>query len=310
MLRDSNVFEVFVDALLPMLETGLSFEQSLVIISNTKSADKKIILLANEIRLLVESGYNFSSAVEINEVCKVSKSDIALILSSEKCGKLLYALKLISEKNKRNNETRSRLQNAAVYPISVVVIMILGTVLLFVFGEKIGLSVQVDSYNKIFYAFCFLCLFAVLFIKITKTKLADDNCFLVFSTLGFYLESGFDTFTAICSTMFCGITDKKIINKLLLVKKNIECGKSLAEAFNEAKMFGDDVLVQLEISSTHGNLKDTCKKIALRYKKNHDIKIERFIKVSEPFLLLAAGIYVLIILQSTILPIMLNWGGL
>jgi type II secretory pathway component PulF len=89
----------------------------------------------------------------------------------------------------------------------------------------------------------------------------------------------------------------------------MESGVSMQKAFANEKIF-KSALFYLETASVNGAGSKSFSLIAQQIEKTKTVREQIFLKIAEPAMLLAAGIYMLILLKNTVMPLMMNYGGL
>ena len=102
----------------------------------------------------------------------------------------------------------------------------------------------------------------------------------------------------------------KFIKALDTVGKKITEGTTLAASFALTKAFPSFLVEMISVGEESGTLIEMLERVAVHYEENFDFKLNRFLTLLEPLLIIFVGGLVIFILLSIYLPIMKLWGGL
>ena len=97
---------------------------------------------------------------------------------------------------------------------------------------------------------------------------------------------------------------------LIKIKKSLAGGIAFPAAFGRIKYFPAYVRGWLQVAGLHGNLSGVCASIGNYYAGKDDKLRETAAKLIEPAVIIIVGVYVLIIMLTTILPILTHAGGI
>jgi type II secretory pathway component PulF len=132
--------------------------------------------------------------------------------------------------------------------------------------------------------------------------------YFVFSLLEFLTKSGIDVFHAMDSVITASMKNDKLCGALTRVKESMRAGSAMSDSFAREKIF-ENYLFYLETASANGT-SGTFFLVAQQIEKKREIREIVFFKIVEPSMLIAAGIYMLLILRCTVIPLMMNYGGI
>jgi type II secretory pathway component PulF len=131
--------------------------------------------------------------------------------------------------------------------------------------------------------------------------------YYVFSLLAFLTAEGVDVYRALSTAFAAG--DTKICTSLVRIQDAMRAGFSMEKAFAAEKMFSD-MLFYIEIAALNGTVSNTFVLLSRRIEQKREQHEKIFLQTAEPAMLLAAGVYMLLLLNSTVMPLLLEYGGL
>jgi len=335
-IKDKD-FIMFNQELVALIKAGYPVLKSIeIIISRVKNLHLKelLILVESEIR----AGKSLSQAFAPYEK-EFSKVYIASLMAGEQSGNLAGTISRFISYIKIISQTKSRIRSALTYPLilllfSFVLISILINFVLPSFSEfyldfdaKLPaitrglISFSVAVRNNLFFiiAVVFLLFFIYLQVKkkgkgvilLDKIKLKipygrtiwlESAISLFCRSLSLLLEGGISLLSSI------GIASHSVPNKFLLTKmKNvpdhIRNGEALSESLKEAGYFPPLALDMIRIGETSANLEEMLSDVAEVYDERIKMKIDKFISLTEPIIIIIMGIITAAMLLSVYLPI-------
>ncbi len=121
-------------------------------------------------------------------------------------------------------------------------------------------------------------------------------------TLGLLLEGGISLLSSI------GVASKAVPNKYLLEKTKplpefIKNGESLSESLKKAEFFTPLALDMMRIGETSANLEGMLAEVADVYDERIRSRIDTFVSLIEPVIIILMGLIVTVMLLSVYLPI-------
>lgn len=94
------------------------------------------------------------------------------------------------------------------------------------------------------------------------------------------------------------------------VERGITEGATLSASLAETKAFPSFLVEMVSVGEESGTLVEMLERVAVHYEENFDFKLNRFLTLLEPLLIIFVGGMVIFILLAIYLPIMKLWSGL
>jgi type IV pilus assembly protein PilC len=241
---------------------------------------------------------------------------LGLIRSAEGTGKVDSALARIAGDLERKIKARETIAAAMMYPAAIAAIALLGTVVLIYRGipffvesgilSGIFLSQAVTS---VVFAGTFLFMAGVfLAFACYKLFIRESAYFSIFYELSFLLEGDISLPEALTYCIMA-IGENKWGRALVFIKKDIISGGRVAAAFEGTGMFSAYITGWLNIGDKNGEIKTVCGRIADYYRSRDERRRGIVLRCIEPLFIVITGIYLLILIQGIILPILTRAGG-
>jgi len=310
MNKDERTFFSFSVSLLELLESEIPLKNSLEVLSAENSINMNVKKMSAEILEKLSEGFSFSSALNLSSF-SIKERYLTLISASESGGSLIQALKFIKEIFTQKKELEERIKSVSLYPSLVVSIALAATFVLLHFRNEFLVSVpENELYSGVFTAI------AVLFAGIgavalyIKKAMGENVLYSVFFALSFLSEAGFDFSNCLDIAIMYSVQDKEINKALLNVKTKIQEGEGLGEAFSHFKIFPKDIVARLSLAEIHGNIDKVTKGIAKSIEKKDVAKRNQCMQLIEPLLILCTGLYILILVETIVLPFLTSFGGI
>lgn len=310
MNKDEKTFFSFSVSLLELLESEIPLKNSLEVLSAENSINMNVKKMSTEILEKLSEGFSFSSALNLSSF-SIKERYLTLISASESGGSLIQALKFIKEIFTQKKELEERIKSVSLYPSLVVSIALAATFVLLHFRNEFLVSVpENELYSGVFTAI------AVLFAGIgavalyIKKAMGENVLYSVFFALSFLSEAGFDFSNCLDIAIMYSVQDKEINKALLNVKTKIQEGEGLGEAFSHFKIFPKEIVARLSLAEIHGNIDKVTKGIAKSIEKKDVAKRNQCMQLIEPLLILCTGLYILILVETIVLPFLTSFGGI
>lgn len=310
MNKDEKTFFSFSVSLLELLESEIPLKNSLEVLSAENSINMNVKKMSAEILEKLSEGFSFSSALNLSSF-SVKERYLTLISASESGGSLIQALKFIKEIFTQKKELEERIKSVSLYPSLVVSIALAATFVLLHFRNEFLVSVpENELYSGVFTAI------AVLFAGIgavalyIKKAMGENVLYSVFFALSFLSEAGFDFSNCLDIAIMYSVQDKEINKALLNVKTKIQEGEGLGEAFSHYKIFPKEIVARLSLAEIHGNIDKVTRGIAKSIEKKDVAKRNQCMQLIEPLLILCTGLYILILVETIVLPFLTSFGGI
>lgn len=311
---------LFTDSLLTMTESALTLFNAVTLLSGTVT-DKRLQESCASLKAALENGAAFSGALQdIQSKTKAfdfSGYHFALFDSVEKTGNLGAALKTIQADLDRKEDLRGQLTAVLAYPCFIVLAALSGALILLriglpFLGQTGGIPAEfyTDALRGFIAAHLFLCaaaaFFAYMLIKIFKEDSAETQCFYLLSAL---LAAHIPIVEAVTETVHTA-RNKKMKKALVVIKKELAAGASVLSAFKKAQRFPPFVFLWLEIAQKQGDGAAIFSFLAKYYRKKDVKKRTVTLKFIEPAAIAIVGVYVLLLIQSIVIPLLTYYGNI
>lgn len=321
-----------------LLDSGINITQAIILLSNSYQYHSQLqsVLLTTQVYL--EKGYRFSEALKMQKIY----NDLIIITidAGEKTNTLCKTLKELAAYQERMLKIHSQLLRALSYPIAVMSISFLITLimLLFVvpqfktifhdFGSRMPIITHIIVWCSDFLKQKFMLLIAfigtisllaVVFYKKNKryqqwsqkiiTKLPIVKQVLTTAMLARWaqmtttiLHAGINIHEALEITSSCiGITFYE--HSLRLAIEKIKAGQSLKQSLSSTALFPERVIELIAIGESSGNLIAMFAQIAKSYQQQFDLIVDKLGKWLEPAIMIILAILIGGIVIAMYLPI-------
>jgi type IV pilus assembly protein PilC len=241
---------------------------------------------------------------------------LGLIRSAERTGKIDTALERIAGDLKRKIKARETIAAAMMYPAAIAVIALLGTIILIYKGipffAESGILSGVflfQAITSVVFAGTFLFTLGIfLSFACYKLFIHESAYFRVFYELSFLLEGDISLPEALTHCIMA-LGENKWGRALAFIKKDIIAGGRVAAAFESTAVFPAYITGWLNIGDKNGEIKTVCRRIAEYYQIHDERRREIVLRCIEPLFIVITGVYLLILIQGIILPILTRAGG-
>ena len=310
---------LFTDSLLTMSENSLTLFNAVTLLSGTVT-DKRLQESCAALKAALENGAAFS--VSLQDIQRKTKTfgfsgyHFALFASIEKTGNLGVALKTIQIDLERKEDLRGQLTAVLVYPCFIVLAALSGALFLLQAGlpflrqtGTMPAEFYTDALHGFITAHLFLCaaaaFFAYILIKIFKEDSAETQCFYLLSAL---LAAHIPIVEAVTETVQAA-RNPRMKKALVIIKKELAAGASVLSAFKKAQRFPPFVFLWLEIAQKQGDGAPIFSFLAEYYRKKDVKKRTVTMKFIEPAAIAIVGAYVLLLIQSIVIPLLTYYGN-
>ncbi len=310
MKKADKMFYQFTSSLLELLESDIPLRESLEVLSEDALTEKNVRLLSRDILTHLAEGLSFSGSLAAS-VLSVPDRYISLIASSESGGSLIFALRFINNVLERKKQIEERIVSVSVYPAFVVLIALLGSFILLRFQSEFLITVpRSELYTGIADA-------VIVFIAgitgvaiYVKNAMGEDMLYSVFYSLSYLCEAGFDFARSLDITIMYAQEDRNLLKALLNVRKMISEGSAIGYAFSCHKIFPKEISARFTLAEIHGNISKACNAISESLEKKDERKRTVCMQLIEPLLIACTGLYILILVETIILPFLTSYGGI
>jgi len=309
-----NDILVFTKLISQYLDANIPLKESLKKISEIRNIQKNVSLAAFEIELQMEKGTIFSLALK--ECCLIHfpKVYIAFISSSEKVGNLRQTFLFLLERENNIYKRKSDLISICVYPIVVVLMAFVGSILLIKFGANLvpnitGTFDELAFKNKAILgcvkANIFLFSFFAIGLYVLKKTFGSNFELDLFRALFFLISGGIDLHYALVTSMSVVENTNSCEKKLVNAISSLENGQSISKAF---EYFGKYYSTYFCIAEDCNDLTKTMKNIVQAGEEKEKRISKRIMEYVEPCVMSCVAVYIIILLKNIVMPVMFNYG--
>lgn len=312
---------VFAEMMISMLEGGATVPDALRVISGPGiPGPVRAISLAILEKMREGAGFSASMircATVRDSSVRFSNMHIAMIRASEKTGDLITVLRDIVRDMRMAIKARETLLSALLYPLSVILVALLGTLALYARGiplfMKSGLlddSMRDIALMGIVKALAFVFAFGgAIVVSVQRIFGNESREYTIFYILSFMTNNGIALPEAL---MHCNeaLAEKRYRAALHFARKKINEGVSLSKAIKASGLFSPFVVGWLEIADENGKPSAVFCGLA-EYFRDKDERLKEIVsRLIEPAIILITGVYLLILVVNVILPMLTLSGGL
>jgi type IV pilus assembly protein PilC len=242
---------------------------------------------------------------------------VSLLRAAEATGTISEILGSITADLKRKDSARRSVLNIMAYPAVIVALACLGTLALIFKGIPLFASAGFLSENALetakygmAFAGVFLLASAALMASVFyRVFWRDSPQFKIFYLFSFLLRGNIPLLEALsqCISSF-GVSREG--RALLAVKNEITRGTQFHKAFGKSGLASPYITGWLSIASENGDLEGACHRIAGYFSARDAQRREMASRFAEPLAIALTGIYLLILIETAILPILTRAGGI
>ncbi len=328
---------LFPEQMAVMLESGISVVESLRIVSSQLSNNffKEVVMNVSQ---NVEKGNNLSTSMSKHP--KVfSEFYINMIRAGESIGELNKSFRYLAEYQRANYEFKKKIIGALTYPMVILFVFII--ILLFLFltimpsmieiVEEMGdlplvtqIAIGISDTLRYHGWFIFVGLFAAVtfIIKFFDTSLGrniKDRAIFKLPVLGdffkkFYLHRFAETFSTLFSagvsvTESLEVTKNVIGNKVYAnivqeTKEGVERGEQISNMLKKYPYYFPYMVIQMmAVGERTGKTSETLQSVIRIYKKQLEERMDRYVNLIEPTMIIFLGVLVGGLVASIILPV-------
>ncbi len=296
-------------AQLNLLLENVPLVQSLTVLSQVQNA-KHIRIIALSVLENIQKGYSFSRSVFLCPYLCISSGVASLLESGERGSCIEEIISYICEQDREKNKIMHEIINAIVYPLTIIISAIIGTMLLLYWKDLYLTSISTDSILfVVIKALCFLFILLFALGLYMYFSLKIPPVFQLYYSLSVLQKAGFTFSTSLelfMNTRQANSFHTKLHNAYVKISK----GYSLSFSLREEKLANNTMGILLELAEKSGAITQACSEIARRILENYERKKQQCLQLMEPFLLFIVGVYLAILLDGIMMPYITDFGGL
>ena len=304
----------FTATLSELLESDLTLRASLEIMSQMTGLKKNCSLAAAEIKSYLAEGSRFSIALTKCHALTFDEVYIAFICSAEKSGNLEKTVDFLKRREQGKSNRFGKLLTICAYPSFVIFVTFIGGILVSIFSPQLVSDLtgnfDFEEYKRNVAFGCiqanmFLTVVMFAFIKFLHDFLTKNALLDVFKILDFMNESGVDFYTSLETSLLLADKNQKLKNQILKTMEDVSIGKKIGESIGN---FGKNFRLYAQVAECSGNLEKTFKQICHSLESKFSRLEKLSMDLTNPVMILVAGIYIIILLKNIIMPVLFNFG--
>lgn len=307
----------FMQEISEFLESGMTLRECLQVMSQVSESNAKSSCCgraAREIETHLENGSTFSNALANCSAIKFDRTTISFVSSAEQTGKLRETVAFLKKRAEHKRETKIRFTNALLYPLFIVFLSLAGAVAFTVFANDISQFAYLDltvDYQELALAgvarASFFLMAVIVFCGLLFSRIAYyETEFDVFSALDFLVASHVHIVGALSSALVIAGVYSGLGKKLLTAQSRLSSGLSPSDCF--AGLFVEPIEHSLRVSCQAGKEQNMFAAAVSYISQRNELWWKRVLAMVEPFFIVVAGICLLIIISSTVLPLISGIG--
>jgi type IV pilus assembly protein PilC len=218
---------------------------------------------------------------------------------------------------RRKQQSREMIVNVMVYPALIVTAALAGTIALLVKGIPLFVRAGMLSgafLDTAFFGIVFAGVFlfiagGVLFFIYFRLFGSDSPEYRVFYLLSLLLENHIPLGEALTQCVI-NMGETRYGRALAAIKNDIVSGVRFSLAFSKSALFSSYISGWLSVADANGDIHGACRNIALFFQQRDERIRNMAGKCIEPAVIIITGVYLLILVQTVILPVLTHAGGL
>lgn len=302
-----------------LLDSGYSLNEAVILLSRN-DVSKPVRLISIQISEYIRKGFSFVSAITAVENAYgkpiFPPYYVSLISGVEHTGRIIQSFSKLTERLERKAALQEQFFLILVYPCFIILLSIVAS--LFLLSTGIPYIIKMGFFDEnltasmtagVFFALSIMIIMSFCFGLVIYFFIGQESSeSIFFSILWDFSESGLPVSHAI-QTCISTIKDKRMAPAFVLIKKELAAGSSLVSSFRKTKMFPDFVTDLLNVGNDTGDLSKVLKRV-FNYYDNRDKKRRGLLlRVCEPVIIVITGVYLLVLLNAVVLPLLTAFGG-
>jgi type IV pilus assembly protein PilC len=335
-ISNNNVV-FFTRQLSTMLASGLNLTQSLIILKN-QIKNQNMISMIDGIISAIEEGKTFSESLSLYPFV-FSPVYIALIRASESGGLLDKVMLRLAESLEKSEALKSKIKQALIYPLIVVVLMGVVVLIMMVFvipqlsilyismAIQMPLSTQImmassNFITKYFLEIVIVCAIALIYFNKWKESVSGKNILDNFilripvfgklikysllteftKTLGLLVGTGALVIDALSKSaeVMGNVVYKRAVIK---VAESVEKGVTIGDAMNYNPIFPPILVEMVKVGEQTGKLDESLMRVSEYFEREDEQLVKILTTAMEPFIMIILAIGVGFLIISIITPI-------
>lgn len=332
----ARIVSLFLKQLSLLLNSGISLDESLMIIKN-QNMDRKLTKSLDNILGHLDKGFNAYEAF-YKERKAFSPMLIAFIKSGDESGRLADILSEYSDYLLVDSKNKSQIRQAFIYPaillfVTIIVVVLIVSLVIPSFSESfanynmalplmtrilLAISSFFMNYGLVFLLMIFALVLGYLYLYNSKDyRLRIDSFNFKYlplkkfrmlrveyelSSLLYILRSGDINIISSIEIIRQAFLNTYIKRKLILIEKDLLDGRSLSYAFKGAGIFSKLLISMIEVGENSGDMVASLKKTSEYFSNEYIYRLKKLSRLAEPVLILIMSIIVAFVVFSVTIP--------
>ncbi len=302
-----------------LLAAGLPVERAFAEFSDFPSSGKngkKAGKIARYISMELECGRELFSVLSSLPDFQLPEWYSAFVFAGQKSGKMAEAFNFLAERLKTKNLSKNLFVQSLIYPAFTVLLSSVTGILGASFLGGLSKSGSVlEILTSCIPAFGFLAAAFFATVIFMRRLTAENPLFLIFTALSFGKSAGLSLLDSIELAFPLAQENKRICTCLSSAMAEISCGAEASQAFFDSlaaagfEREGQLLSMNLSLCKSGSSENPFAKTAALIGQKDCEKK-KILLSLEGPFLLCLVAIYLALILQKTLMPVITNFGGI
>lgn len=258
----------------------------------------------------LEKGNSFSEALEINKGIHFDDTYSFFIQFAEKSGNLGDSISYLKNRCERKEETINKLIEAIIYPVFVVLLAVCCIIFLGFYSSSLGSNEIITgqgmfSFESMGKGFIFLLFYSLGGAWFIRRNLGEDKLYEAFLAAAFLVKNG-ESFGSAIETARNILGQDSAEGKIFEgAQEKLEYGFELKNAFNFENNRKSEVLEEaFFFAENTGGEEEIFEKVAEKLRLDGDRRRKICLKLIEPMFIAGTGIFLLIFLMNTVLPLL------
>ncbi len=272
-----------------------------------------ITLTAVNLYTALYNGSSFSNALKVCPFIEFGKDYISFISFAERSGKLEKTLGFLKEKLERNEQNLEKIKEASVYPVFVIILAVVAGISIYFYSASLfswgneNPQMMQQLYSSLILSFSFLFLFCFIAFAVIKKTLGTNRLYEAFLATGFLVKAGESLANAVNNAVNILGYDTKEGQLFAKAGEKLSYGISIKNAFSlHAKGIAQSSEIEEAFfyAENSGGENELFEKIALCLNARDEKRRTICFKLIEPFFLTGTGIFLLVFLMNSVLPLL------
>ena len=288
------------------VEQGIELKECLEIMG--KQRKNRVSRAAQYVDEELRRGNAFSNALRTCPFISFDSIAVTFVYFSQRTGNLSAMLCFLKERCERKEKAASKIFEASVYPVFVILLSLFVSALMIFYAESaLGNNLKKTELLKtLCIDFSFLFFFCGFMFWLLKKNLCDSPLYEAFLSVGFLIKYGVNASVAVGLGANILGTETKAGRVFLKARQRMEGGIGLVKAFSAENKLHMDKEIQeaLYYAQKSGGKNDVFERIARLLGKKIERKSALLLSLVEPVFVGGTGVFLIILMANFLMPVM------